>query len=349
MARPCAALYIAEKRHMKHTLPLLALLATTGISAQPVFTAANTTPVFGPTDISHATQYVAPGPATANFNFNVGTLTMGAGSSGTVVAPSSTPYASSFPNATFAATPGFGFYTFTSVSPTAVNYWGFAFDDEDLYANTDPEINIRLPCSMGTTWTDPFNGTGLSTAETLVRSGTVTGHYNGYGTLVLPFGTFTNVARIQLDEDYSDNYAGSIYHYVTNVVSYLIPGHTLFTSTTINTTVDGGSPQSSNSSSVIDMASVGIDELAPSAFSMKVFPNPASDEFSILRNGAGTADVTVTLMDATGREMLRLAPRNGVSNGAVMTFDISSVPRGMYIVRVADPQGRTSNTPLVLN
>ena len=313
-----------------------------------MFTAANVTPVFGPTDISHGTQYVAPGPATANFNFNVGALTMGAAGGGTVVAASSTPYASTFPNATYAATPGFGFYTFTSVSPTAVNYWGFAFDAEDIYANSDPEINIKLPCSMGTTWTDPFNGTGLSTAETLIRSGTVTGHYNGYGTLVLPFGTFTNVARIELAEDYSDNYDGSIYHYVTNVVSYLIPGHTLFTSTTINTTVDGGSPQSSNSSSVIDVASVGIDEIAPSAFSMKVFPNPASDEFSILCNGTGAAGATVTLMDATGREVMSLVPSNGVSNGTVMSFDVSSVPRGMYIVRVQDAQGRSSNLPLVL-
>lgn len=334
---------------MKHILLWPALFAGIIMNAQPVFTAANETPALGPTDITHATPYVAAGPATANFNFDVGTLSIGPGSSGTVVQASSTPYSSTFPNATFAATTGFGIYTFISVTSTAVNFWGFAFDDEDYVVLTDPEVNIKLPCSMGTTWTDSFSGNGLSTAMPLTRSGSVTGSYNGYGTLVLPFGTFTNVARVELNEDYTDNYAGSVYHYVTNIVSYLIPGHTLFSSTMITTTVDGGSQQSSYSSSVIDAASVGIGELSPAAFSMKVFPNPATDQFSILCKGATTAGMSVTLLDATGRAVLELTPLNGIVTGVVRTFDVSTVPRGMYIVRVRDAQGHGSNMPLVLH
>ena len=336
---------------MKTTVLLLSSCVTSGLLAQPVLTSAGFTPPVGATFTYNGVNYVPPGPATANFNFVVSSSSTGNPSTATVVSPSTTPYWSSFPNSTFAFSSGTApdlNYNYGSVNSTSLLEWG-SQNADFAFVYSDPKLDLPLPCSMGTTWTDSFSGTGTGFSTT-TETGTITGHYNGYGTLVLPFGTFTNVARVETDEASTTGSSGpDSTTSISNTVSYFIQGFSqwIFQTGTSTYNFPGQPSLTVQGSGMIDPASVGITESKGNGLRAMVFPNPASDAVTVNFTAPVNEKVSITLLDAVGRVVIELTP--SWSNPTTLGLDVSSVPRGMYMVRVTDADGRSSNTPLVLN
>ena len=339
---------------MKHSLPVIAMLSCMGLAAQPVLTAADMTPAVGASFTADVVNYTAPGPATADFVFTVtDDDTLWTGTS-ICVEPSSTPYASTFPNATFAysAVGLNGMYTYQSVDASGLHALGSYGPNYYEIASNDA-LMLQLPCSMGTTWTDSFSTSGVSQG-TLSMIGTVTGEYNGYGTLILPFATFTNVARVEVVKSYTLSFSWSDFIKHVEIVSYYVQGFSqpLFQSMKDSTYAPGSSASVMYNSIMIDPATaapLGISEPKGDGPSALVFPNPASDAFTISFTAPVPKGAIISLIDAVGKEVKKLEPTNAVANASTMSFDVSSVPRGMYIVRITDAQGRSSNMPLVLH
>lgn len=72
--------------------------------------------------------------------------------------------------------------------------------------------------------------------------------------------------------------------------------------------------------------SVGIELVDETPFT--IYPNPASTRVVVVTKETGT----VTLTDVSGRTVLAQASTQ--SNGRAIVIDISSLPRGVYFVRL---------------
>lgn len=130
--------------------------------------------------------------------------------------------------------------------------------------------------------------------------------------------------------------------------AYILPdqGITLFTSSSVLSDFGDGLDTVQQISTMIDPAEVGIVESRSIGQNALLFPDPANDAFTIAFAAPVPERTTIILIDAVGKEVMRLEP--AMASSTRMSFDVSSVPRGMYIVRIVDAQGRSSNMPLVL-
>ena len=65
-----------------------------------------------------------------------------------------------------------------------------------------------------------------------------------------------------------------------------------------------------------------------------IYPNPATDQFTVDLSGTGVTDAVITLFDMQGRKMAET--RTDKSNA---TINIVSLPKGIYTVKVQSPRG----------
>lgn len=116
--------------------------------------------------------------------------------------PSNTPRGALFPYSD-AAFSGYAFPTLVGVE-----YYDFSTDSFVLWGSyspstqheifQDPDKKMIFPFNYGQSFTDNYTKTNYSDSVTVssIQNGTRTVQYIGYGTLVLPQGSFTNVALI---------------------------------------------------------------------------------------------------------------------------------------------------------
>ena len=71
-----------------------------------------------------------------------------------------------------------------------------------------------------------------------------------------------------------------------------------------------------------------------------VFPNPASTQLNVELNGVATDNMTVTIQDLTGKILYQA--ENVSAQSSVYSFDINTLNRGVYIIRIQDEMGQTS-------
>jgi hypothetical protein len=315
--------------------------------AQPVIQSTDLSLPFGTEVTIHSTDYHAAGPATNNFVLDLSNLTIGPASSSVVLDPSTTPYGSYFPDATYSSTAMVNQqnYSYTQVTSTVENVLGvYGPDLQIIYTN--PQQVGKFPLSLGTNWNDSFSGTQTVSGIVVDRSGTSTGNYNGYGTVILPFGTFNNVARVEMTQSYTDTYMGFSYNTVIHEVGYLLPGLATSLYSTNSTVSDiGGSMDTlATGSFVIDPAAVGIHENnRPIAAILS--PNPAINATSLLLTGNASPGLAVSVFDATGR-LVRSVPVAGGEQR--LTIDVAGLRPGLYVVRATDEDGAMGRWPLTV-
>ncbi len=334
---------------MKKVLLASTFLISTGIIAQPVFTAADFTPAMGPTPVVHSTDYIPAGPATAGFTFDASAATLGPGAQSQYMAPASTPYASSFPQATLASTglTNQDTYSYMSINGNEFLNWGL-YGTQMNVIYTNAEKLYQFPMTYGSSWSDNFTGTATASGISMTRSGTTTGNYNGHGTVIMPFGTFNNVARLELSQTYNDEYMGFITTTQVNTVSYIKGGQptALFTSSEILTDFGGGLEPSAEMSSIIEPAAVGVLELEDMSLGALLMPNPASQFVTITFTDRPSSTLEAHIFDATGR-MVRMVAGDELQNEQ-FTLDVSDLLTGAYYVQLRDRRGANCTLPLII-
>ncbi len=332
---------------MKTTLTLLSLLTCGAAFAQPTLTATDITPPLGPSPIIYGTDYITPGPATANFTFNTGPITLGSGAQSQYVVPSSTPYFSSFPTATHSSTAltNPSLYSYQLINNTGLYLLGLG-NPAYTTVYTNSERIIALPLSYTNTWTDDWTSTTDYGGTVVVRTATTTGAYNGHGTLVLPWGSF-NVLRLEIHEVFTDVSEGIEFAAgEITTVTYYQPGQSgaLLTSSIVDIPVLGAP---TTSTSVLDPNAAGILDNGALELGFALFPNPTSGA-TIIRTGADlTGKVRVSVLDLVGREVRQLVVNaNGLAQD--ITVDLSGLPASIYHVQLLTADGRRGSMPLVV-
>ncbi len=173
--------------------------------AQPTLTSSsfnqNVGETFDVLDISFSS--VSPGSSGANQTWDFSNGIELQSFSATMLDPASTPYGSSFPSANICQESG-GSYAYYRHDNNAQQIHG-TFQSGVIIQYNNPEDYIRFPLNYTDSFTDYFEANYESGGVNFYRSGTSTGTYDGYGTLIMPYGTFSNVIRVKLVEDYQDS------------------------------------------------------------------------------------------------------------------------------------------------
>jgi len=306
-------------------------LIPVGIMAQPVLTATGINPLIGDVLLTNTTQYVNPGSAGASQTWNPGFTSSGSSSS-TGVAPSSTPYAASFPTASVAFGPTT--YVYYKTSSAAYQMNGVVNSSGTVIAYSNLEDLLRFPFAFNDTYTDSWAATFVQSTYTYYRTGNTTVTADGWGTLTTPDGTFSNVMRVHFVQVYQDSTNISSTPFVITYNNdeymwYLNGNHTPIAATyTLNTSAGGPFTGGFYMGNV-----VGVEE-QNAVTSLSLFPSPATDHINFNYTLTDSKDVTVSVFDATGKVVREAAQAQPMEGENTLTISVGDLSDGVYFATI---------------
>lgn len=293
---------------MKRTFTLFSLLTVLFCGAQPSFlnsgvsTGLSGTVFVGPKPSS-------PGASGPNAIWNFNSLTFTAAATASILPPSATPYASSFPAANWAAaitTTAGSLYVYYNASPTFYDQLGNNITAVGGQTYTpDPKRHLIFPFNYGNSYSDTYQCISCS-------PGTFTVTYDAYGTLMINGKTYNNVARVV-------NMFGSPYYnfYSTN------PLVSIFSY---------DSSPSTTTSSYVEIPSLAASIKENYVVNhMNIFPNPAHDAITIQNNNF--MKVEFEIYDLLGNIV---KSNQLLVQGEATKVDLSSYTTGMYLIKYTD-------------
>jgi hypothetical protein len=168
---------------------------------------------------------------------------------------------------------------------------------------------------------------------------------DGYGTLITPAGTFTNVLRIHSHHEEVYNYVnfGTITQ-IYDLYTWWKPGLHYSLMEIMYGTQNGDPISSAGWSS----SSVGVNELNVTLFRLNLFPNPATENSMLEFTLEGAADVRIEISDMTGKILRSMElPAAGFGRHSV-PFDVARLSDGVYFV-TATINGQRATLKLLID
>ena len=297
---------------MKKNYPLIILLFIGNLfaNAQPVLNATDFGTELSGIVYSGNPSGLSPGDAGANqtWNFSGLTLTTDNLTLNTVAAETAFS-ASSFPTSNYCwkiidnSDPNniFSDYDFYRLSNSRFERMGTSSSSENTITEyTDTVIEFLFPYTYNTTINDTYKSSNSSNPNSF------TSVYDAYGTLITPFGTYTNVIRVKKTQENRINYIW----YQTN--PYL--------------PIMGGDFTDNGSITVLkNTTGLGFNPIEPKK-AMAVFPNPAHAEVNIQLPEQQTLD-RVAITDVTGKIVLK-------QDQNLNQINVSHLANGLYFIEV---------------
>jgi len=237
--------------------------------------------------------------------------------------PAATPK-DSIPLANVAQDLGNGLYLYYKSDVSGIELRG-SYDGNELVQYTDPEVIMVFPFGFGYSHSD--NWSYFNSDSTITRAGTTTVLADGYGTIQLPSGTFTNVLRTKLTKVSSD-FAGGIQvgTFYATTVSWNLPGVRYPLAAFNQTQID---------SFPITTASQYLDPVAsPSAVKnvqqlenfISYYPNPVQNIITIETKLSG--DYSIKITDLNGKKLIERTIKNKEQ------IDLSHFANGNYLLHL---------------
>lgn len=332
---------------LRYALSHALILSLSVVVAQPSLTAGSANPVPGDVLTFTACDFVEPGPAGANVTWDHSSLSVIGSNTITYITPAASGLGGTFPNATVAQDEGTGNYLFYKADAT-----GFA-DDGFVVGGftgtcTDPQTLLAYPMNFNGTFTDDMTCSVTDGSTTWARTSSITGTADAYGDIVLPFGTVNNVLRVHTVQGMIDNQYTPPSTVGTETYAWYRPGvhGSVFSVTYINA-VYFSFPLKDSSSTVIDGASIGLDELVRHDIGVELWPNPATDRVEVVYGLDAGHALSIDLLDVTGH-VVRHVNRSTRAAGVQREFlSIADLPSGAYLVRLTDDTGALGMQRLV--
>jgi hypothetical protein len=205
------------KNSMKKIFFLAFSIAFGHAFAQPVINNGNNVPAPGTTiPLSMATPS-AIGSAGASQAWDFSALTYTVLGTGSVITPSTAPMGSSFPTSNYAYNFG-STYSFFSVSSTKMEAQAYSIVSAGSGNDMSPNARtvLQFPFNYQDVVSDTWQKVGGS-----VNNVTLT--YDGYGTLIMPSITYSNVVRVK--EDYGGGAIDYQWYMLNPLMSILVYDH----------------------------------------------------------------------------------------------------------------------------
>ncbi|MBK8339850.1 MAG: T9SS type A sorting domain-containing protein [Flavobacteriales bacterium] len=320
--------------------------------AQPTLQQGNMTPMVGNTAIYRYSTYQSPGAPGPNQTWDFSTVAITETHSLLFVAAGATPNGSNFPSATYAVeidAPS-GYYSYAQLSSSGG--YGLGTDLGAVGSSTLSNLarTWNSPLALNGTWGDTFVGNFVSIGGGGTIDGSVSGQADGYGSLVLPYGTVTNVLRVRLNTVTTQTITtpSTVISTVTEeAYQYFKPGVSVpiaITAQSTNVVTPGGT--STNSSfQYLDESSIGMRDAETQSLGIALYPNPVIQEMSVVFSAPG--NMILSIHNAIG-QVVRTEPISNEQPGvASRPVDVSELPSGLYMLRITGEGGQTGSRAFV--
>lgn len=268
--------------------------------AQPVIPNGGNIPAPGlSAPVSMATATSGVGGAGINQTWNFSLLSFTTLGTLTVITPSSSPIGASFPTANYAYSFA-GTYSFfkTSVSQMEVQAYSITTPGSGNDFTPNPRTILKFPFNYLDTQIDTWQKVAGPT-----NSVTIT--YDGYGTLITPTNTYSNIVRVKED------YGGGVIDYQWYALNPLISLMAYNFST--------------NKLYYTGATVTGVTEQNKSHLSVNVYPNPSEGKFFIKTENK---TMLMEIYNSVGEKILSENNSNEIN--------LSQFPKGIYFVKLFD-------------
>lgn len=286
---------------MKKNLFLCFSMAAFVASAQPVIQTTNFMPI-GLTFTLSAGGPVSPGSGGANQTWDFSAAPVSPAGTLAVIDPTTTPCIGMFSGSNWgemvpATNPYLYFLRTSSQIEVMGENWSASCTGGISYSNT--KIALKFPFNYLDTYSDPYVNTN--------GSFTCTPTYDGYGTLITPTGTLTNVARVS----YSDGGNNYTEWFTTGNPSYPV--------------------MLAQSSSTIFFSNPTMAVKETVSHSVNVYPNPAKEMFTV--EAIDGESRQLSLYDMCGKLVMTKAFSGSAQ---ISTGELNE---GVYYVNIKDQNG----------
>ncbi|HRF75067.1 MAG TPA: T9SS type A sorting domain-containing protein [Chitinophagales bacterium] len=278
------------------------------------------------------TEGLNPGPAGENVTWDFSDIIESGAEYGyTWVDVASTPDGGDFPGANIAADNGPGTYSYFKVTASEFTNYGVSAAGS-IVVYQDPEEIFVFPMTYGTTNTDDLFSEFIN-GIAFERSGTVTMEVDAYGTLILPSGTYTDVLRVKVKEDYMDEadllptpiiYDFTNYYWLkAGVKGPLFQYFDLVT--------DGGFPFEDQQAAYAENVAVGIAE-HNTIQSLTIFPNPVKEVATIIVP-EGINSAAISIYNNLGQVVTSTVE---TVNHNTITLPVGYLQSGIYMIALTE-------------
>lgn len=251
-----------------------------------------------------------------------------------MVTPASTTHGSDFPGSTQVEKYSNGQFVYVYKTSGASYLVGFVDTTDNLIIKYPDSIIFALrPISYGNSVTDTFTDKFSSGADNFSGGGPVTINADGYGTLILPTGTYNNVLRVKITQVETDTLLNFKTTSVTTSVSNVwFDG--VHTSALLK--IDSSNSASGIQKTVQYLVSetTGTEELKMDNGQWTIFPNPTKGKFaiqsSIINLHSSDEKTEITIYNIFGQQVFS---QYSVPKSQYL-IDLSGQPGGLYFYRV---------------
>lgn len=318
------------------TISLSLLMAGT-LLAQPTIDATNNVPA-ADTEyaVSSATNWVYPGPAGADQLFGQWALEPTGNRNIQYLPPSVTSSSSQVPTAVLLSTDG----------GSDTLFWGLTANGLEILADisglgfiryTDPLLELKYPCTYGTTWTDAINASYTVSGFSVARTGTVTGNGDAYGTLELPAVSLDDILRVKVRRVITDasplvtiQRRTESYYFFSDAVRHPVLRMDLDT-----VVIGNGAPAVTRSATwMYGNGNVSVQDIDFNDVHFTTYPNPADAAVNLSFGSAEHGVRSVELLDAMGRVVMQQPLSHGRTTEMPSAFDTSDLAPGVYHIRL---------------
>lgn len=320
-------------------LPLA--FAPLAVFAQPVLDHGTSATLPGESYLYHACPWQDPGAAGAGQTWDLSSLTTDSLIAISFVDPAGTPDAASFPTATIAADDG-GAYAYSSFTSSGGEFLGMSVPGETPIVYSDPMTQVVFPATYNTAWTDGFGGNFTFGGFPVARSGSITATCDAYGTLILPWGSVSDVLRVSHVEDYQDVSIVTAtghreYTYFLAAGTHYPLVHLFSFTTTVlgnSTTITGAQWMDGTTTQVGPVTD---------ADGVLAYPVPANETLTV--RCAVQGSIRAILTDARGRTVLE----HDVRASSSLRMDTHALPAGVYTLRTWSGTGVSARPVVVVH
>jgi hypothetical protein len=325
---------------------LTTLASAFTLVAQPTLTFQTNAPVPGSQYEINYGGLVAPGNSGAMQIWDLSGLISDSTEVIHFVAPSSTTNGDQFPNSTIAEISN-DVTTYYLASSDGLYFTG-SDDGTSVIVNTTVPKYIEFPCTMGSSWNEPHGAVFDYDGENVIRSGVISCEADGYGTLIMPWGTVPNVLRIHMVNEMQDILNFFTLQYSYDSYLYLVAGQSWPIAELVSATIDFGfgSPEVVELSRWASANTTGIDPPSLTNSDLSVYPNPTSDLLNIVVTKDMGANSSVMVLDATGRSVHQ--EKLVVFSGSTAQVDLRHLVPGIYTLVISGGNGLHSTTQVSL-
>ncbi|HET8573804.1 MAG TPA: T9SS type A sorting domain-containing protein [Edaphocola sp.] len=334
---------------MKKTLFLASFaLAGWAAHAQPVINSAD----FDPTAVAQydfkygVVNQIDPGAAGTNVNWDFSSLTLSTDYPVSSYICPGAAECSSFATANqyLKTTVGDVFYNRTATEELEVGVISGSGSTMSTTTYTTPYKSIQFPITYNQAYSSSYSATVASGGTTYTQPGTLNSVIDGYGTLTTPVGTYTNVLRQKLTDEWSQTSGGATVTITTTTYNWYKAGVNQPILTIIVTTVDLGPgiphPNPTYTATYLATAPNAINGPLNLEEAVHIYPNPVAHDGSIMLTVKGCSVSGVRMSNLLGQEIMHW--NNDAQNATQnikLPIPTSHLAAGIYLLTINAKEG----------